>query len=121
MGLISRGKDEAELVAGGARHGATGYYVEPTVFLNPRDDAEIYRNEIFGPVSIVKTFETEDEVVRLANDTEFGLVAGVFTRDVSRALRLAHQLEAGVIGVNCVSLVCIAIMRSVQCNLHRIN
>ena len=105
MGFISRGKDEAELAAGGARHGATGCYVEPTVFLNPRDDAEIYRSEIFGPVSIVKTFKTEDEVVRLANDTEFGLVAGVFTRDVSRALRLAHQLEAGVIGVNCVSLV----------------
>lgn len=105
MDLINRGKDQAELVVGGVRHGAIGCYVEPTVFLNPRDDAEIYKGEIFGPVSIVKTFKTEDEVVRLANDTEFGLVAGLFTRDVSRALRLAHRFEAGVIGVNCVSLV----------------
>lgn len=102
--MVDRGRSEAELVVGGAQHGDSGCYMQPTVFLNPAPDAEIYRDEIFGPVSIIKTFETEDEVVALANDTEFGLMAGVFTRDVTRALRVSSVLEAGVVGVNCVSL-----------------
>ncbi|KAH8896926.1 aldehyde dehydrogenase mitochondrial precursor [Thozetella sp. PMI_491] len=102
--MVERGKTEAELVVGGVQHGETGCYMEPTLFLNPKDDAEIYRKEIFGPVSIIKTFETEEEVIRLANDTEFGLMAGVFTRDVTRALRVSSVLEAGVVGINCVSL-----------------
>lgn len=105
MAILEKGSSEAELVVGGKRHGSSGCYVQPTVFLNPRADASIYKEEIFGPVSIVKTFKTEDEVVSLANDTEYGLVAGLFTKDVTRALRVAHRLEAGVIGVNCVSLV----------------
>lgn len=104
MAILEKGSSEAELVVGGKRHGSSGCYVQPTVFLNPRADASIYKEEIFGPVSIVKTFKTEDEVVSLANDTEYGLVAGLFTKDVTRALRVAHRLEAGVIGVNCVSL-----------------
>lgn len=103
QGLISRGKQEAELVVGGVRYGETGCYIEPTVFLNPKPDAEIYKNEIFGPVSIVKTFETEEEVLQLANDTEYGLMSGVFTKDITRALRVSAALETGVVGVNCVS------------------
>lgn len=102
--MVDRGQSEAELVVGGRQYGDTGCYMEPTVFLNPRDDAEIYRNEIFGPVSIIKTFKTEEEVLRLANDTEFGLMSGVFTRDITRALRMSSALESGVVGVNCVSL-----------------
>ncbi|EFX06616.1 aldehyde dehydrogenase mitochondrial precursor [Grosmannia clavigera kw1407] len=102
--MVERGRAEAELVVGGLQHGTTGCFMQPTVFLNPRDDAEIYRNEIFGPVAIIKTFESEDEVLRLANDTEFGLMAGVFTRDITRALRLSSAIEAGVVGINCVSL-----------------
>ncbi|KAJ4244002.1 hypothetical protein NW762_014615 [Fusarium torreyae] len=102
--MVERGRAEAELVVGGVRHGETGCFMEPTVFLNPKDDAEIYKNEIFGPVSIVKTFETEDEVLKLANDTEFGLMSGVFTKDITRALRVSAALESGVVGVNCVSL-----------------
>jgi len=101
--MVERGREEAELVVGGVRHGSTGCYMEPTVFLNPRDDADIYRKEIFGPVSIVKTFETEEEVVELANDTEYGLMSGVFTKDVTRALRVASLLDTGVVGINCVS------------------
>lgn len=104
MKMVERGRDEAELVVGGIRHGEAGCYMEPTVFLNPKADAEIYKNEIFGPVSIIKTFETEEEVLRLANDTEFGLMSGVFTRDITRALRVSSALESGVVGVNCVSL-----------------
>lgn len=101
---VERGKSEAQLVVGGGQHGKTGCYMEPTVFLNPKDDADIYRNEVFGPVSIIKTFETEEEVLTLANDTEFGLMAGVFTRDVTRAMRVSSALDAGVVGVNCVGL-----------------
>lgn len=102
--MVDRGRSEAELVVGGDQHGETGCYMQPTLFLNPKDDAEIYRNEIFGPVSIIKTFETEEEVLKLANDTEFGLVSGVFTRDITRALRMSSGLETGVVGINCVSI-----------------
>ncbi|KAI4598070.1 hypothetical protein KJ359_003879 [Pestalotiopsis sp. 9143b] len=102
--MVERGKFEAELVVGGSRHGDRGCYMEPTVFLNPKDDAEIYRTEVFGPVSVIKTFDTEEEVLRMANDTEFGLMSGVFTRDITRALRVSSSLESGVVGINCVSL-----------------
>lgn len=103
--MITRAKDEAELVAGGVQHGETGAFMEPTVFLNPKPDAQIYREEVFGPVSIIKTFESEEEVLRLANDTEFGLMSGVFTKDITRALRVSSKLESGVCGVNCISYV----------------
>lgn len=102
--MVEHGKTEAELVVGGSQHGDKGCYMEPTVFLNPEDDAEIYRQEIFGPVSVIKTFDTEEEVLSLANDTEFGLMSGVFTRDITRALRVASALESGVVGINCISL-----------------
>lgn len=105
QGMINRGKSEAELVVGGVQHGDTGCYMEPTVFLNPKADAEIYRNEIFGPVAVIKTFETEDEVLKMANDTEYGLMSGVCTRDISRALRVSKKLDTGVVGINCVSYV----------------
>lgn len=103
--MIERAKNDAELVVGGKRKGDKGNFVEPTVFLNPKAGSEIIEKEVFGPVSIVKTFETEEEVINLANDTEYGLMAGVFTRDVSRALRVSSKLDAGVVGVNCVSYV----------------
>lgn len=102
--IVDRGRSDAELLAGGRRHGDTGCFMEPTVFLNPKPDAEIYKQEIFGPVSVIKTFETEEEVLAMANDTDFGLMSGVFTRDITRALRVSAALESGVVGVNCVSL-----------------
>ncbi|KAH7385690.1 aldehyde dehydrogenase domain-containing protein [Pyrenochaeta sp. MPI-SDFR-AT-0127] len=102
--MVERGKLEAELLVGGAQHSNSGCYMQPTVFLNPKHDAEIYRNEIFGPVSVIKTFETEEEIIQLANDTEYGLMSGVFTRDITRALRVSSALETGVVGINCVSL-----------------
>lgn len=103
--MITKGQSEAELVVGGVQHGETGCYMEPTVFLNPKVGAEIYKQEIFGPVAVIRTFETEEEVVRLANDTEYGLMSGVFTKDVTRALRVASKLDTGVVGVNCISYV----------------
>jgi acyl-CoA reductase-like NAD-dependent aldehyde dehydrogenase len=103
--MIERGKNEAELVVGGIRHGEQGCFVEPTVFLNPQKGAQIYSDEIFGPVAVVKTFETEEEVLKMANDTEYGLMSGVFTKDINRAMRVSAKLESGVVGVNCVSYV----------------
>ena len=102
-GIIERGKEEGTLLVGGIQHGETGCYIEPAVFVNPKSDAEIYKNEIFGPVAVIKTFKDEDEVLKLANDTEFGLMSGVFTKDITRALRVSSLLDTGVVGVNCVS------------------
>ncbi|BCS28597.1 aldehyde dehydrogenase family protein [Aspergillus puulaauensis] len=102
--MIARGKREAELVVGGNRIGEQGCFLEPTVFINPKPDAEIYKNEVFGPVSVVRTFDSEDEVVAWANDTEYGLMAGVFTRDINLAMRVSAKLDSGVVGVNCVSV-----------------
>lgn len=75
MSFLEIGKQEAELITGGQRHSFSnnGFYVEPTIFLNPKDDARIYREEIFGPVLAIRTFKTEEEAVQLANDTTFGL------------------------------------------------
>jgi aldehyde dehydrogenase (NAD+) len=73
MSFIDIGKKEAELVTGGDRVGEKGYYVSPTLFVNPGLDARIYKEEIFGPVGTVRTFSTEEEAVELANDTLFGL------------------------------------------------
>lgn len=103
--MVSRGAEEAELVVGGRQHGEKGCFMEPTVFVNPRPDAQILREEVFGPVAVIVTFKTEEEVIGLANDTEFGLMAGVFTRDVGRAMRVSAKIEAGVVGVNCISVV----------------
>jgi acyl-CoA reductase-like NAD-dependent aldehyde dehydrogenase len=104
-GLVARGKSNATLATGGKSYGDKGCYFEPTVFLNPKPDAEILKEEIFGPVAVVVTFKTEEEALELANDTEFGLMSGVFTRDLNRALRVSAALESGVVGVNCVSYV----------------
>lgn len=100
MSFLEIGKQEAELVVGGDRHGTSGHYIQPTIFLNPKDDARIYREEIFGPVLTVRTFKTEEEALALANDTQYGLSACIFTSSISRALRLAKQIEAGCVNVN---------------------
>ena len=104
LGLIARGRaDGARLVCGGTRADgdlAAGNFVVPTLFADVSNDMSIAREEIFGPVLSVIGFGDEDEAVRLANDTEYGLAATVWTADVSRALRVTRALRAGTVGVN---------------------
>jgi succinate-semialdehyde dehydrogenase / glutarate-semialdehyde dehydrogenase len=93
------GRGARALVGGHARDGA-GYFYDPTVLTDVPQDATLLREEIFGPVAPVRGFADEDEAIAAANDTEFGLVAYVFTRDVKRALRVVERLETGMVGLN---------------------
>ncbi len=90
----------AQVLTGGERPTTAGYFYPPTVLTDVPDDARMRHEEIFGPVAPISSFSTEDEVVRAANDTEYGLVDYVFTNDLRRALRVAEALEAGMIGLN---------------------
>jgi aldehyde dehydrogenase (NAD+) len=102
MSYIELGKKEgAKCVTGGARHGDTGYFVQPTVFDNVRDDMAIAKDEIFGPVMSVLSFSDWDELVQRANNTCFGLAAAVWTKDVGRAHDFARRVRAGTVWVNC--------------------
>ncbi|WP_300062188.1 betaine-aldehyde dehydrogenase [uncultured Roseobacter sp.] len=101
LGYIEKGQAEgARLVCGGARLDRAGFYLQPTVFADVSNDMTIAREEIFGPVMAVLDFEDEAEVMARANDTEFGLAAGVFTRDLARAHRVAAGFEAGTCFIN---------------------
>ena len=102
-GYIQKARDEgAEIVCGGGRpkNLKKGYFVEPTIFGGVRPDMTVAREEIFGPALSVLTFSDDDEAVAMANDTIYGLAAGVFTRDIGRALRAAKALDAGTIYIN---------------------
>ncbi|WP_339670015.1 aldehyde dehydrogenase family protein [Dasania marina] len=101
MNYINIGKEEgARLVTGGAAIDRPGYYIQPTLFADTTNDMRIVREEIFGPVLVVQPFDTEEEAMHLANDSQFGLAASVFTQDISRALRCVKKLHAGGVSVN---------------------
>ncbi|GIF14650.1 NAD-dependent succinate-semialdehyde dehydrogenase [Actinoplanes teichomyceticus] len=90
----------ASAVTGGSRPSGPGFYYPPTVLTGVAPDSAILREEIFGPVAPIVTFTGEDEAVRLANDTEYGLVAYVYTGDLARGLRVSEAIEAGMVGLN---------------------
>lgn len=102
MGYIEAGKREgATLLAGGNRVGNRGYFVQPTVFANVRDDMAIAREEIFGPVMSIIKFTDLDEVAERANASPYGLAAAVWTRDIGKAHAIANRVRAGTVWVNC--------------------
>lgn len=101
-GFVQRAlKDGATLVYGGGPHELGGLYYQPTLFVDVDDDSELFQEEVFGPVLLIDTFETEEEAIRKANYTRFGLAAVVFTRDQARAVRVAEAVSAGLVWVNC--------------------
>ncbi|TIU72928.1 MAG: aldehyde dehydrogenase family protein, partial [Mesorhizobium sp.] len=93
-----------KVVAGGKRHALGGSFFQPTVIADATPKMRFMKEEIFGPVAPVFKFETEEEAVALANDTEFGLAAGVFTRDLRRAHRVIAELQAGTCWINAYNL-----------------
>lgn len=82
-----------------------GFFIDPAIFLDTAPDSTIAKDEIFGPVVVINRFETEEEVIGLSNSSRYGLMAGVFTQDINRALRLSEAFDSGVVGVNCVSTI----------------
>uniref|UniRef100_A0A8C5L4S5 aldehyde dehydrogenase (NAD(+)) n=1 Tax=Jaculus jaculus TaxID=51337 RepID=A0A8C5L4S5_JACJA len=105
LGLIESGKKEgAKLECGGGRWGNKGFFVQPTVFSNVTDEMRIAKEEIFGPVQQIMKFKSIDDVIKRANNTTYGLAAGVFTKDLDKALTVSSALQAGVVWVNCYML-----------------
>jgi succinate-semialdehyde dehydrogenase/glutarate-semialdehyde dehydrogenase len=94
---VSKG---ARILTGGSRPEGPGYFYTPTVLTDVSLDSELMNTEIFGPVAAITPFDSEDEVLRLANDTEWGLVGYVFTESMDKALRFSTDLEVGMVGLN---------------------
>ncbi|MFM1993491.1 MAG: hypothetical protein RL537_180 [Actinomycetota bacterium] len=90
----------AKVVLGGEIPAGEGYFYPPTVLVNVPANSDVLSNEIFGPVAPIVSFKTEDEAIKMANNTEYGLVAYAFTKDLNRGLRLAERLETGMFGLN---------------------
>jgi betaine-aldehyde dehydrogenase len=105
LATIQSGISEGATLAQGGKplqpkNAPDGYFIAPTIFTDCNDQMKICREEIFGPVMAVLTFDHEDEVVKRANDTDYGLAAGVFTQDITRAHRVIHQMQAGICWIN---------------------
>ncbi|KAJ5753585.1 uncharacterized protein N7511_007738 [Penicillium nucicola] len=101
----ARKTNDGRLLQGGEPTPSKGYYIEPAIFLDTGADSVIARDEIFGPVVVINRFKSEEEVIELSNSSKYGLMAGVFTQDINRALRLSEAFDSGVVGVNCISTI----------------
>lgn len=98
---IEAGKAEGgEIASGGKRYGNEGYFLEPTIIAQTRNDMKVVREEIFGPVLVVQTFSDAEEAMRLANDNDYGLAAAIWTENLGQAHRMAKAVKAGVVGIN---------------------
>ena len=101
-GYLDSGRDDgATALTGGTRYGDKGYFVEPTVLTGIRPDMKVVREEIFGPVLVAAPFSDLDDIAAQANDSEYGLGAGIWTKDISKAHALAKKLRAGTVWINC--------------------
>lgn len=101
MKYIESGKSEgAKLLIGGNRIGDKGFFVEPTIFADVQDDMKISKEEIFGPVMSIFKFSTEEQVIKRVNASKYGLGSGIVTDDLTRAWRVAKQLQAGSVYIN---------------------
>ncbi|KAH7233893.1 aldehyde dehydrogenase [Fusarium redolens] len=104
LSFLDHAKEKGyDIALGGNKALDKGYFVDATIVRDVPENDKLIREEIFGPVLVINTFTDEDEVLKRANDTEFGLYSSVFTSDISRALRVVKSLEAGAVGVNCTS------------------
>ncbi|KAF8036487.1 hypothetical protein BT93_C2264 [Corymbia citriodora subsp. variegata] len=102
LSYIEHGKREgATLLTGGERLGTEGYYIQPTIFTNVKEDNVIVRDEIFGPVMSLMKFKTTEEVIKRANDTRYGLAAGILTKNIDLANTVSRSIRAGIIWINC--------------------
>jgi phenylacetaldehyde dehydrogenase len=102
LGYVKAGlADGAEAAVGGAQHGDTGYFVEPTILVNTTDDMSVVREEIFGPVVVAQPFDDVGDLIAKANATQYGLGAGIWTRDINKAHTVAAAMQAGLVYVNC--------------------
>ncbi|CAI6901292.1 ANL_collapsed_G0053720.mRNA.1.CDS.1 [Saccharomyces cerevisiae] len=98
---VDIGKNEgATLITGGERLGSKGYFIKPTVFGDVKEDMRIVKEEIFGPVVTVTKFKSADEVINMANDSEYGLAAGIHTSNINTALKVADRVNAGTVWIN---------------------
>lgn len=104
LSYIEAGKSEgATLVAGGEPHknaGGKGFFISPTIFTNVKDSMRIFREEVFGPFVVISSFKEEEEAIKRANDSTYGLGAAVFTENITKAHRVARRIEAGMVWIN---------------------
>jgi len=104
-GFIDSGQTEgAKVATGGKRHGGEGYFVEPTVLVDTNPNMKVVREEIFGPVVTAMPFKDPEEIIPIANNTNYGLAAGVWTQDIGKAHRLASHIKAGTVWINCYNI-----------------
>ena len=88
---------------GGERYGTQGFWVQPTIITNTRPDMEFLNEEIFGPVAVIIKFRDEDDILKSENESSFGLTASFFTKDLTRGIQVANNVQAGTVWINCMN------------------